>query len=130
MTAQEVIRAVIAHLRADPELMQALGSAERIRRSRDMAQVDTPLLTYSLIDDGYSENTTRVLTQWDIWARGLSQAFVLEARLKALLHSDLPVVVGGVGMWMLYQGGRDHADPEPDIVHRSFDFLFQPIRER
>lgn len=119
--------AIIARVKTDPELLRALGGA-RIRETAD-GKPEFPSVTHLVVSGPLRENTERMVMQWDLWARAEETARTIERRLRALLHRDLPELVGDVPMWLQLVDRRDHDDPEPGTVHRSLDFAFEFAKE-
>lgn len=128
MSADTAILAVLARLESDAALVDLLGGV-RIYRSGNNEDPQIPSVEYRVVSSPLRENTVRVLVQFDVWAYGLPGAKAIQDRLVALLHRDLPEEVEGVPMWLQYQDSRDNGDPDPRVVHRSVDFLFEPARE-
>ena len=119
--------AITARVKADAQLCTALGGP-RIRETAD-GKPEFPSVTHMIVSGPLRENTERIVMQWDLWARAEETARTIERRLRALLHSDLPEMVGAVPMWLQLIDRRDHEDPEPGTVHRSLDFAFEFAKE-
>ena len=128
MRSDDVVQAVTARLRADTALVTTLGGPHIFKASATRpAQI--PCVEWTILSDVYRENTEPMLVQFDVWSRGYAQSVAIEARLRTLLHRELPENFGGLLMWAQYSDSRDHAPPEPGVMHRSTDFFFEPARE-
>lgn len=123
----DALEAAIAALLADATLSAIPGFSVRRRGEFTLQQV--PSITWQAFSDEIAENTNPIEVQFDVFARGIDQALVLEGRLRAILHRDTPQTLGGVLMRTQLADARDHEDPEPGVVHRSLDFELEPARE-
>lgn len=119
--------AIVDRVKADAQLRTALGGP-RIRETAD-GKPEFPSVTYMIVSGPLRENTERMVMQWEFWARAETTARTIERRLRALLHRDLPELVGDMPMWLQLVDRRDHNDPEPGTVHRSLDFAFEFAKE-
>ena len=132
-----VLTAAVAALKADAALVTALGGA-RVYDSRAPRDLVIPSVTWTLVSDVEEEVWERIVVQFDIWSRpsiapaidARTRAATIERRVRRVLHSDVFRALGGVVMATLFQEGRDHDDPDPEVVHRSVDFRFEPFREK
>lgn len=124
-----VVEALLARLEADAALLALIGSVAAITQQEDGRELRVPSVEYLIVSDAEVETTERVLVQWDLFGRTTEAAVDLERRLRQLLTARMPVSVGGVAMWMLYQGSRTHADAGRGVKHRSFDVLYMPAGE-
>lgn len=127
MKGRAVVLAVADLLRADAGLVAALGGAH-VYRQASQREARIPSVELLIVSDTPRENTGRVLVQVDTWSTSPDASGVIEGRIFALLHSDLPQTLGGLKMFTTYQDSRDHEDPEPGVVHWSMDFMFEPHR--
>lgn len=123
MRVDEVIVAVMAHLVADPELVNALGG-EHIFRYSANREPQVPSLEYLRVSNAEGENTEEVLIQFDIWGKGAANAMAIERRVRAL-PSRQPKVIGGILMKCSYEDSRDHDDPDAGVAHHSVDLRFE-----
>lgn len=124
----EVLNALVAALEADTELTTLL-SGPHIYRSQDLRTVRDPSVAWTLIVDTEAENTEEILVQWDVWSGNDDTGVAILRKLRKLLTARAVVEVGGVRMWMLFEGGRDQPDEEDGVSHRSFDGRYIPARE-
>ena len=129
MIWDQVVRAIVARLEADAELVQLLGGAH-VYRMGARRDVRTPSVEWFIVSAIPTENFERCLIQLDIWAKSYSQATEIERRLQKCLHRDLPEEVEGLWMFLQWVQSRDHGDPKEGLVHRSVDFRFEPVRAR
>lgn len=127
MKWDDAVRAAVAALEGDSELTTALGGSHIYRAGAKRAP-QIPSVEWLVVMAGTTELTEPVTVQFDVWARGYSQALTIEARVRAVLHSDTPTTYGGLTLWSRYTDSRDHQDPEPGVAHRSLDFVLEPAR--
>lgn len=125
----DVMRALVARLEADAELMGLLGGPH-IYRTQDIREVRVPSVAWTRVSDVEEETVEAVLIQWDLFARTEAGEEGVLRRLRALLASDTVEIVAGVRMWMRYDGGRELEPPEPGTRHSALDVTYQPLRER
>ena len=136
MRWDSVIAAAVAALEADAALVAALGGTAAIDDAYAIRDLVIPSVTWTLVSDVEGESLDRIVVQWDIWARpdGVNSArrnaATIERRIRHVLHADVFRTLGGIYMATLYEDGRDHGDPDPEVVHRSVDIRFEPVREK
>lgn len=114
--------AVIAHLQS-----QAGMAGIPILMHGEFTELQVPSVAWLVFSDRKDENTGRVDVQFDIYARGIDQAIVIETAVRSL-DRDTPQAVGGALMLATLDDARGDADPEPGVTHRSLDFTFEPTR--
>jgi hypothetical protein len=129
MMWQRVIPAWIAVLKADTALATALGG-NHIYPAQAGRVARIPSVEYTLpLTDVEADALNRITIQVDYWARGVSAAATIEARLRTVTHSDTPRTMGTLKLWSRYVDSRTHEYPaEPGVTHRSLDFLFEVVR--
>lgn len=134
MRWDDVARAVVAALAADTVLTTALGTDADgdvpIYPANANRAVRVPSVEWFMVFDRYDESLNPMLMQVDYWAKGQASAVTIEARIRAVLHSDVRRTFAGVDCATLYDDSRTHDHPDPGVVHRSLDFRFEPVRER
>lgn len=123
-----IIAVLIVQLQTDPALNTLLGGPH-IYRNRSKPRIQTPQVAYTVISNGLEENYAPASVQWDIWAPTLDDISLIEQRLMKLMHSDLPVTIGGLSMWSQFQTGFDFAETDETIAHRAMEFKYTPARE-
>ena len=124
-----VVKDAVAALHLDGQLVAALGG-EHVYPSQASRPVRIPSVEWTLVDNREDEVMEGVLVQFDYWAPSMAAAVAIEARIRAVLGSDVRRVFRGTEMATLYRDSRTHQYPEPGIVHRSLDFYFEPVRAR
>ena len=88
-------------------------------------------MEWTLVGDTEDESFNPITVQLDYFARGVAQAATIERRIRQLTHRDTSRVLGTHRMWTRYLDSRNHDYPaEPGVVHRSLDFLFEPLRAK
>lgn len=124
----EVLEAIATAAAADSVLTGIYGTAIRQAGS---AAFEVPALEHTLIADGEAEQWAPHTVQWDQWCETQADLINSERALMRLFHHDVPVVIGGLGMWALFTEGAELSSPDRDGVHgRAVRFRFTPIRER
>lgn len=124
-----VLAAVVTAAETDAGVLAALEGEPRIYPSDDTRAGGVPSVSWTLISDTDEENTERLLVQWDVFARSVSDGIAIERALRRRVTSEEIAEMDGVRMWMLFRGGRGHPAPARGEVHRSLDVLYQPARE-
>lgn len=119
----EVMEAVIAELKADPDL-----ASVPVLMHGEFTDLKVPSIAWLVYSDRREENTNPIRVQFDIYARGIDQALMIERSVRDL-HGDTPKTIQGVLMWAMLDDARGDAAPEPQVTHRSLDFIFEPARE-
>ena len=115
-------------LEADAALLAALGGSH-IYPAQASRPVGIPSVEWFMVSDIEEENFNPFIVQVDIWARGVPKAATIEKRIRLLTHRDTARELGGHRMWTRYLESRQHDYPaEAGVVHRSMDFLFEPLR--
>lgn len=124
----DALDAALAVLTADTELLAALGGAHvyRMGASREPRM---PSVEWFVVSTAPGESTQVLRTQWDLWAPSMASALMIETRLRALLDHRRIATLGGVQMWVRLEDARDLPDPEPGVIHRLLEFVFEPVRE-
>lgn len=122
----EVVTALVTALEADAELLATLGGSPRIYPSDDPHAGALPSVAYTLITDTEAENFEDVRLQWDVFGTA-DEVVTIERRLRALVASRSPGVIGGLAMFAVFLSGRSLPAPEPGTAHRSFDVLYSPF---
>ena len=125
-----VVSAWVALLEGDAALVAALGG-EHVYPAQASRKVRIPSVEWSLVGDREEESFNPITLQADYFAKSVAQAVVIERRIRQLTHRDTSRELGGHRMWTRYLDSRSHDYPaEPGVVHRSLDFLFEPLRAR
>lgn len=125
-----LIPAWVNLLEADSALITALGG-EHIYPAQASRPVLIPSVEWITIGDVEDESFNPITVQVDYWAKGIAKAAVIERRIRLLTHRDTARVLGSFRTWTRYLDSRSHDYPAtPGTVHRSLDFLFEPLRER
>lgn len=122
-------QAAVAALNADSALTSALGG-QHVYPASAARPHRVPSVEWFVVFDRYEESLNPIVIQFDYWAGSMGQAATIEARIRAVLHSDMRRQFGGVDAATLYDDSRTHDHPTPGVVHRSLDFRFEPVRER
>lgn len=117
------MEAVRAELAANPDL-----AGVPVKMHGEFSGLSVPLIAWLVFSDRREENTNPIRVQFDVYARGIDQALTIEAAVRAL-HGDTPQTIQGVRMWATLDDARGDAAPEPEVTHRSLDFIFEPARE-
>lgn len=125
MIWDDVLRALVAALRADTALQALLGAdyLKRIKRTSE-GELKIPGVTYQVVSSPLEENTESMTVQWDEWGIGYAAIVAIEERLRALMHADGVITVGGIRLWARVLDARDHEDPEEKVAHRSIDIEY------
>lgn len=119
----DVMEAVRAELEADPDL-----AGVPVLMHGEFTDLKVPSIAWLIYSDRREENTNPIRVQFDIYARGIDQALTIERSVRDL-HGDTPKAIQGVLMWATLDDARGDAAPEPQVTHRSLDFIFEPARE-
>jgi hypothetical protein len=118
-----VVQAVRARVVADPAFLAAVGGAYLYKAAANV-EYRVPSVDYTRISTVETENTVRVLLQFDVWARSTAEAAAIETALHGCLHRVLPETLAGLPIWLRYSDSRDHAAPRPGVEHSSADYVF------
>ena len=118
----EAIFAVLAHLKADADLVAFLGGPH-VYRATTERNATRRAVEYTVIANVRREQFERVPVQFDCRAESYTAALAIEDRLRTLLDHNLPVTIGGVWMFSEATAARDVGEG------RAIDFLFQPVRD-
>jgi hypothetical protein len=120
--------ALLDRVEQDHEILALLGGPH-VYHLPDRREYHIPMIAYTVIYSRETEVYEPFLIQWDVIAPA-NQIHALHARLRRLVSSDSPRLVGGHPLRMLYEDGRIHAPPEPGIRRHSFDVRYEPVRQR
>jgi hypothetical protein len=124
----DALKAVLDRAAADPGITGLLGG-EHIYQLADVRAVRIPSLTYSVLYLSEAEVFEPFGLQWGCFAR-TEDVHALQAAARRVLTSDHQVEVGGMQLFMLFEGGRVHEQPAPGVQHHSFDVRYEPLRSR
>lgn len=129
MMWDEVMVRVIAMLMEDPIIVTLYGESIRRGGSSDIA---VPLLEWHLIGDTENELWAPCIIQFDQWTKNQDDARRSEFRLRAILHSDLQLLLGGdFRVWSQYLDGSVLASPDRHgFVGRALRFQLTPMRRQ
>jgi hypothetical protein len=125
----ETIEILLARVSADPEMLAALGG-DHVYRAGEHSEPRVPGVYYTIISSGFVEVFEPMETQWDVFVRSPEVLVTVERRLRKLLHWPGWRLIEGTQVSSLYEEGRDHPEPEFDVLHRSLDFTHSPVRYR
>ena len=124
----ELLEAIANEAAADTVLDSIYGDA--IRQAGSGKRI-VPSLEHMLIADAEAEQWAPHTVQWDQWCDTQEKLVLSEEALMRLFNHDVPVVIGGIGLWSLFLEGDQLSAPDRDGVHgRAVRFRFTPIRER
>ena len=127
MMWDQIIARVIEQIENDPTMAQLFG--DRIRAAQGSSELEVPLLEWMLIGDTEDELWAPTVIQFDLWNATAEDNRLAEARLRAMYHQDLPIVVGGLMMWAQYNDGSVLAEPDRSgFIGRALRFRFTPLR--
>ncbi len=126
MKWDQVIRVATAAVLADPVLAGIYGQNVVYLGT---ARHAVPLLEVMLIADSETELWAPCTLQWDQWCETMDALRASERRLRLLFHQDLPISLGGVGMWVQYVDGAELVSPDRDgFFGRAIRFRYTPLR--
>jgi hypothetical protein len=123
----QVVDGVLGAIENDATLALLFGS--RVRQSGD-APIESRVMEWSAIGDTEGELYNPVLIQFDLFTESSALMVEAEVALRRLLHHDLPVELGGVGLWSQFQARREIPDTPKGILGVSQDYLFTPLRTK
>lgn len=127
MMVQEVVHALTTKMKSDHLLTTLLGG-QHIYRNRSRATIQNPSVAYTVLWNGTVENYSPITIQFDIWAKSYENVTSIEKRIFELLHSDTPVVHGGIKMWSVCDGSFDFQEEDQSEFHRGVIYKFIPAR--
>lgn len=128
MKGYEVSQVVIEDIAADTVFAGIFG--EKIRLG-GTGPLEKPLLEYWKIGESENELFAPVTLQFDAWLATDLELNRVVQRLRRKYHQDVPVVIGGLGMWCQYVDDESLASPDRDgyFAHAT-RFRFTPLRDR
>ncbi len=132
MRWDQVIPAVVAYLRDDAGRPAALDR-KAIDSATDARPTTVPGLTWYMVADTEGEVWNPILSQWDFFARTWEEMAELEGWFRALVHANLPRVIGGIRMWTELVDARTLPVPKemnPGLVHRQLDVRLTVARSK
>jgi hypothetical protein len=133
MMWDQVIEKTLAALRADATMKTLtgvdVGGFAQIYKSRSGVVIQIPSVVYTVVSSVVSENEAPVLVQWDVWAESPEQASALELRMYQMMHSDLPVNVGGLAMWSQLVNRYDVQEDDQGSLRSVVEYKYTPARE-
>lgn len=133
LVASKIPAVVYGHLAllvADTTLTTALGGSHVYERMTIDAVEQVPGVYWYLLPATVEETVERAVVRYDIWARGTKAVWAIEARLRALLHFELPTTINSVVTWSTFRQSIDMGYDEGDIARRVVEFEIQPVRLR
>jgi hypothetical protein len=128
MMWDHVMVRVTALMLADDILIALVGANVRMAGTGDHK---VPLIEWSHIGDTQNELWAPISIQFDIWAHTMDDMRAIERRLHQLFNKDLPIDVGGLRMFSVYNDGSMLATPDrSNYEGRAVRFHFTPLREK
>lgn len=130
MESAKVVENMVLALKADTALINALGSPY-IYKNRSRKTIQIPGIYWTIVSAVFEQNEAPVVLQWDVFAESADKMFQIEARLIAVMHSDIPKSFnsGAFTALSMYKDRQDHEDDDQGVHHSSIDFEYRPIRE-
>lgn len=116
----------------DADVQSVLGTDPRFFMAGER-QFEAGSMEYTLVTRGIPEREVfwRTLVQLDYWVRSMDELTTLERALVRLLHSDLPVTIGGESMeTMLVGNGGPLAGAADQTFTGSLDFRLVYLKGR
>lgn len=127
-----MVPAWLATIEADTVVQRILGTDPSFYMAGER-QFECPSMEYTLLTRGIPEREVfwRTLVQLDYWVRTMEDLADLERALIGLLHSDLPVTIGGEAMeTMLVGNGGPLEGAEENTFTGSLDFRLVYLKGR
>jgi hypothetical protein len=122
--------ALVARVEADSEVQSVLGIDPLVFMAGER-EFQVPSLRWTPISTGLEDELfERTLVQLDFWVRSVAQAVTLSSALRRLLHHDVPITVGTLGLWSMLVEPRAVRGMRDGIWEGSLDFRFQYLRRR
>jgi hypothetical protein len=125
-----VIAAVVDELECDADISVFLAG-NPITRASEM-EFTKNRMEYTVLTNFEGENWETLLLQIDLLGtrNRTDQLLAAERATRRILHRDLPVTYGGVGMFAQLQAARDVPGAGDRVVGRSLDFRLEVTRSR
>lgn len=123
-----VTAAIVAGIAADSDIQSVFGASPAFTMAGDRDHA-IPSLEYSIIPGGEHETFETAMIQLDFWVRSFSELVTVERALRALLHADLPITMGGVRLWSTFDGSQRLEGAREGTFTRSLDFRLEFLRE-
>ena len=128
MKWHQVVKVAIDEILADPILAGIYG--ENVRKMGTGSQL-VPGLEWMVIGDAEDELWNPITIQWDQWCHTWEDAVASEQQLRRLFHQDLPISLGGVGMWVQYADRAELSDANRDnFAGVALRFRYTPLRSK
>jgi hypothetical protein len=104
------------------------NEAARVRKHQTHKDYAVPSIGVQRIESTELEIEGLVLIQFHTFARSATECRALRNEMLRVVHSDYHWTLGGIEMFSLYQGGRDHDDPDANTAYMSDDIEYHPYR--
>lgn len=130
-----MMQAQLARLEADAGLIAAMPPAiggKRVIRRYSVGAIEViPGVYWHFVNERPGETNWEAVVDFDVWANTYDQARAIGARLVAVLHKQMPEMIGGQLCWSQLESQGDLGDPGPDgVARRLYRFRFAPVRDR
>lgn len=129
MEVANIIQYTVARLVADAQLKALTNGAVQIYKNKSRKEIQIPGVYWTIVSEIPLESEVRIVVQWDVYANSADAMFQMEARLKALMHSDVPLDFTGIQAWSRLISRHDSTDDEQGVYKVMLDFEYRPIRE-
>lgn len=127
MVWSNVMEEVIRKLSTDGSLTSLLGGPY-IYKNRTRATIQVPAITYAVVYEGVTENNGVTVVQFDVWAKSVQDLADIQLRVYQLLHSDLPVQLGGIKMWSQFENAFEFQEEDQGLYHKGAVYRFTSAR--
>ena len=128
MKWDQVVKVAIDNILLDRTLANIYGTNVRKMGTGDHL---VPSLEWMKIGEAEDELWNPIVIQWDQWCHTWDDLAASERQLRRLFHQDVPIVLGGVGMWLQYVDSGDHTDAQRDNFAGGWvRFRYTPLREK
>lgn len=129
MEVAKIIEAAMATLSNDSVLKTLMDGNVQIYKNKSRKDIQIPGVYWTIVSERPLESEVRIVVQWDIYAASVDKMFQMEARLKALMHSDVVIDYGIVKAWSELRSRHDSTDDDQGVHKVMLDFEYRPIRE-
>jgi hypothetical protein len=124
-----VLQAVSTRAKED-EVLAGIYGADFIRKM-GIKVFRVPSLEYMLVGATQGELWAPHMVQWSQWNATMEEQAISDRRLHRLFDHDIPVFIGGVYMWAVWEDSSDLTGPEREGYYGlASRFTFTPIREK
>lgn len=132
MRWDSVVPAAITLLEQDAAIADVVGDAI-VHNFAGLSDTErkfrVPSIEVHVISDVEQEVFNPLLTQFDLFAHTTGDLITLERRVRHHLHHDVPVVIGGIGMWAQVEARRIIPGTGGEILGVALDIRLTAIRE-